>query len=239
MLDLYHAAISDPLYNALVGLTAIMPGEEVALAVIALTVIVRIFLFPLTQQAIKTQVGMKRIAPELERIKEEFKDDQQEQVRRTFALYKENNVRPFFSILALFIQLPIIIGLYRTFVYGGLPMINPELLYSFIPVPDAPVMIFLGFIDMGGRSLLIALVAGATQFVYSRLSIQKPEISGKGGFKDDLAKSFHFQMRYMFPILVVVLSYSISSAVALYWAVGNLVSIAQELLVLRKIRDTQ
>lgn len=235
MVGLFHDFIYTPLYNGLVFLVSIVPGEEVGIAVIILTIIVRILLFPLSRRAIKTQIEMRKIAPEINAIKEKYKNDTQEQARKTFALYKEHNIRPFSGILTLFIQLPIIFGLYWVFYRGGLPTIDPSLLYGFTPVPDAPNMNFLGLIDMGAKSTVLAVLAGFTQFLHARMSVQAPDPSGSG-FQHDLAKSLHFQMRYLFPIIVTVIAYTISSAVALYWVTSNIASIVQEFIIRRTLK---
>lgn len=236
--SIFHWLIYDPLYNGLVFLISIVPGEEVGIAVILLTIMVRILLFPLTRKMVKTQITMRKIAPQVNELKEKYKTDQQTQVQKMLELYRKHEINPFAGILTLLIQLPIIFGLYWVFFRGGLPSVDPSLLYPFTPVPDAPNMMFLELIDMGGRSVVLAVLAGFAQFVHAKLSIHPPTTNGSG-FQADLAKSFHIQMRYVFPILVAVIAYYISAAVALYWLTSNLVSIAQEFIVRRTIRDKE
>ena len=153
------------------------------------------------------------------------------------ALYKEHNVRPFLSILVIFIQLPIILGLYWVFFKGGLPIVRPELLYSFIPYPETINMEFLGLIDMAGRSIILAGLAGITQAIHSHYALAKPKPRGENpSIKEDLAHSFHLQMKYVMPIIVAVISYTISSAIALYWLTSNIFAIGQELIVRRGLK---
>ena len=90
----FHAIIYDPLYNGLVFLVGVVPLYDMGLAVIALTIIVRIILFPLSRRAVQTQMAMKAIAPDVEEIKKKYKDNPQEQGKAIFALYRERNVRP-------------------------------------------------------------------------------------------------------------------------------------------------
>jgi YidC/Oxa1 family membrane protein insertase len=241
IVTLFNLLIHDPLYNALVFLIGIVPLADVGIAVIILTLLVKLILFPLAKQAIKTQVTLKEIGPRLEEIKKKYKDNQQEQVKQTLAVYKENDIHPLSGILTLFIQLPIILGLYWVFFKGGLPDIDPSDLYAFVSEPDKVNMIFIGLVDMGGRSIVLALLAGATQFIHARIAIKPPETKTKPGesLKDDLARSMSIQMRYVLPVIVGVIAYTISSAVALYWTTSNLFTIGQELIVRRKIRDKQ
>ena len=91
----FNTLVYEPLYNGLVFFVDIIPSHDVGLAVIALTIIVRFILFPLSRRAIETQIQMKKIAPEVEALKEKFKDKKEEQGRAIFTLYRERGVRPF------------------------------------------------------------------------------------------------------------------------------------------------
>ncbi len=232
----FHAVVFDPLYNGLIFLVDIMPGHEVGLAVILLTIIVRIILFPISRRAVTTQIQMKKIAPQVEEIKQKFKT-REEQGRAILSLYKENGVRPFASFALILVQLPILIALYWIFSHGGLPEVNTSLLYSFIHVPESIDMVFL-WIAMDGHSLLLAILAGATQFVYTRLSMGKraaaaPKPVGTS-FSSDMARSFDLQMRYILPVMVGAFSYFVVAAAPLYWATSTLFMIGQEYLMGRR-----
>jgi YidC/Oxa1 family membrane protein insertase len=234
MVILFNKVIFDPLYNGLVFLIDTVPGGDVGFAVIFLTLLVKFILFPLSKKAIKTQIAMRAVEPELKKIKELVKD-KQEQARQMMALYKERGMNPLSSIMLILVQLPIIIGLYWVFYKGGLPEINVDILYAFVPEPNTVNMKFLGFIDMAGRSALLAFIAGVAQFIQARLSLPPPAPrQSSDGFKEDLARSFNVQMRYVLPVVIAVVAYMISAAVALYWAVSNIFTIGQELLVRRK-----
>lgn len=229
---LFHAVIYDPLYNGLVFLVGVMPGHEAGLAVIALTVVVRIVLLPLSRRAIETQMAMKKIAPEIEKIKEKYKDNREEQGKATFALYRERGVHPFASVGLLLAQLPILIALYRIFAGGGLPGIRPELLYQFISPPPLVSMDFFGILDMTGHSILLGVLAAATQFAYTRLSMgprEKQKPAAPGSFSADLARSFDLQARYVLPVTFVALSYVIPNAAMLYLVTSNMFMVLQEL----------
>lgn len=240
IIEAFNTFIFNPLYNGLVFLIGVVPYADVGLAVIALTVVVKVILFPLAHRVAHMQVKIRKLAPELEELKEEYKDDKQEQTLKIMALYKKHNIRPFLSILVIFIQLPIILGLYWVFFRGGLPEIRMDLLYSFVSVPSMINMHFLGLVDMGGRSIVLALLAGVTQFVHSLYALPKPKPrSETPSIKEDLAHSFHIQMKYVMPLIVVGISYTISAAIALYWATSNIFAIGQELLVRANVRGDE
>ncbi|MBI2618026.1 membrane protein insertase YidC [Candidatus Kaiserbacteria bacterium] len=233
---LFSSIIYNPLYNSLIFLINHVPYADVGIAVILLTLGVKFILLPLAHTAIRSQIMMNAIKSDLEAIREKYKNDKQKQARETMALYKEKGVNPFAMILPLLIQIPIILGLYFVFFRGGLPSVNTDLLYSFIPLPENVNMQFIGLIDMGGKSIALALFAGITQYIHAKISFPKLEAKTKEpSFKDDLARSMHLQMRYVLPIIVGVIAYTISAAVALYWTTSNVFAIGQEIFVRRKM----
>jgi len=231
--NLFHAAIYDPLYNGLTFFVGIIPAHDIGLAIIALTILVRIIIFPLSSRAIKAQMAMKKIAPEVEIVKAKYKDNREEQGKAIFALYKERGVHPFASIGLVLIQFPVLIGLYWVFYAGGFPEVDASLLYSFVHIPASVNMEFLGILDMSKRSIIIAVLAAATQLIYTRLSMgprQKALESTpvEASLSGDMAKSFDLQARYMLPVIIGVIAYTIPSAAPLYWVTSNILMILQE-----------
>ncbi len=225
----------EPIYNSLVFLIDIVPGGNVGVAIILLTVGVRTILLPLSHKSVVSQAKMRAIAPHVEKLKEKHKDNKQEQARKTMELYKEHGINPFSGCLLVLVQLPVIFALYFVF-FKGLPTINTEILYSFISAPVPMTMMFLGIL-LSGKSIILALLAAVTQYYQIKLSIPPMAPAEKGAkpsFKDDFARSFNLQIRYILPVVVFGISYTISAAVALYWATSNLFSIGHELYVKRK-----
>lgn len=231
----FHAVVYDPLYNGLIFLVGVVPSHDVGLAVIALTIVVRVILLPLSRRAVETQIAMKKVAPEIEKIKEKFKDNREEQGKAIFALYKERGVHPFASFGLLLAQLPILFALYWIFANGGLPELRPDLLYSFVSAPADISMEFFGTLNMAGHSIVLGILAAATQFVYTRLSMgpreKKPAATpATASFSGDLARSFDLQARYVLPATFVFLSFIIPNAAMLYLVTSNTFMIAQEYL---------
>lgn len=210
-----------------------MPGHDVGLAVVTLTIIVRFILFPLSRKAVQTQIVMKKLVPEVEKIKEKTKDNKEEEAREILALYKKHNVSPFAGFGLMLIQIPILLGLYWVFARGGWPRIDTTLLYSFVHAPVQLNMMFLGFMDMSVKhNIVLAVLAAVTQGIYTRLSMgpRGEKTATEASFSDDLAKSFDIQARFVLPAIIGVISYTIVAAAPLYWVTGNLFMIAQEYL---------
>ena len=236
---IWHTFFFDPVYNGLVFFIDVIPGGDVGLAIVAITVLVKLLLFPLSIKAARTQKVMREIEPKLKEIKEKHKNDREAQARAMMAIYREAGLNPFASILLIIIQIPIVIALYFSVAPVGqfsLPDINLDLLYSFIPPPPAVSMMFLGVIDIAARSLPLALLAGVTQYIHANLSLPKPEprkADTTPDFKEDFTRTMYTQMRFVMPVIIFFVAYTISAAIALYFVVSNLMAILQEFIVRR------
>lgn len=236
MKSFFDTFFYNPMYNVLVAIVGIMPGGNIGWAVIVLTILVKLLLFPLSQKGVRTQAKMREIEPEIRKIKELHKNNQQEQALKTMELYKKHHVNPFSGCLLLLIQLPIIFALYFVFLNGL--KFDQNILYSFVSLPGAVDMNFFG-IDLTQKSLLLALLAGASQYFQLKLSIPPvlPRTTDeKPTMQEEFARNMSLQMKYFFPVMVFFIAYSISSAIALYWLVSNLFAVGQELYV-RKQKD--
>lgn len=239
MSSLYNSIVYEPLYNGLILLMNTLPWADAGVIVILFTVVVKLVLFPLSKKAVETQIQMKAVEPELTALKEKYKDDKQILARKQMDLYKEKGIRPFLSIILLFLQLPIIFALYQIFSHPGLPVINEDLLYSLVHVPQSVNMFFLG-LDISKKQIILAILVAISTFFQAKIMSRKNiPVAKKAGtpssFKEDMARNMHIQMLYVFPIIAGAISWSISGAIALYWITSNLFTIGQELVLKRKL----
>ena len=224
-----------PLYNGLIFFIDIIPGASAGAAVIALTILIKLILFPLSYKASKFQYEMKAHEADIKRLKERYKDDRQAQGKAILEFYKEKGINPFAGILPLFIQIPIVIALYYVFYKGGLPSVDAALLYSVVPVPEVS-MIFLG-LDISQKSIILAVLVGVSQLLQGHLAMPPaPAKSEKPSFGDDLARGMQLQMKYVLPIVMAFVAYAVSGAVALYFITSNLFTVCQELYLRRLLR---
>lgn len=234
---IWHTFFFDPIYNTLVFFIDVIRDGDVGLAIIATVIVVKMVLLPLSIKAAKTQKIMRDIEPKLKEIKEKYKDDRQGQAQAMMAIYKDANLNPFASILLIFIQIPIIIALYFAVSSGGgvmLPGINTELLYSFVAVPEAVSMFLFGLFDITQKSILLALAAGVTQYIFTHMTLPKmaPRELGKAvDLKEDFMRNMQLQMRYVMPVIIGFIAYTLTAAIALYFMISNLVAIAQEFYI--------
>lgn len=231
MINIFHTLVSEPLYNGLIFLINQLPFFDVGVVIIIFTILIKIILLPLSIKASKSQLQMKATEKDIALIKEKYKD-KGEQGIKVMEYYKEKGINPFTAILVVFIQIPILIGLYRVFI--GLPEINTQFLYGFMKVPDSINMIFLGLVNMGEKSLILAILVGITTYIQTSLATSNDKVDNKNGTQADFAKAMSFQMKYFLPPFITAVVYNISSAVALYLFVSNIFSIVQEYYIKQK-----
>lgn len=234
----FFTTFFQPLYNGLIFLMDLIPWADAGVAVVLFTIIVKLALFPLSRSSVRTQFLMKKYDVDLKKIQETNKDNKQEQAVQTMAFYKEKKINPFSSIFLLFLQIPIIFALYKVFASSGLPTIKPEVLYSFVSEPEHINVLFIGLINISEKSIILGVLAAITSFFQIRYSLPPPSSQKPSGnqFKDDFAKSMRIQMQYVFPIMVLLISYNISGALALYWITSNLFTIGQEVYIRREMK---
>jgi YidC/Oxa1 family membrane protein insertase len=222
----------------------VIPWADAGVAVVIFTIIVRLILFPLSKKAVVTQLKMKEVEPELNVIKEQYKNDRQTQAMKTMELYKRHGFNPFSSILLVLIQLPILYALYSIFVSSGLPVVNASLLYGFVSIPDVN-MNFLGLIDISQKSILLSVIAAIAQYFQLHFSVSSsgskraPVAPGQPPRAEDIAHNMTKNLKYIFPVVVFFISYKISAAIALYWAVTNIFTLVQEIVVRRQLNTTR
>jgi len=236
IITIFNEVLYRPLFNALVWLYNFIPGDDLGLAIIILTVLIRFILYPLSKKAIQSQKAISKLQPKIKEIQKKYKN-KEEQAKAMMELYKKYKVNPMTGCLPILIQLPILIALYRVFFNG----LNPEALntlYSFIERPESLNVMFLGLIDLSQRNIFLAVLAGAFQFVQSRMIMpqninkQKSE-SGK----IDFSSMMTHQMIYMMPLVTIFIAWNLPSALPLYWIVITLFGVVQQYLTKVEIKN--
>lgn len=234
MSGLFHQVFFLPLYNLLVWLSTILPGHHVAWAIIVVTLLVRLLLFPFQHQMSHTQLRLKKIEPDVQKIKQDYATDKSEQAKRLFELYREHGINPWFGFITLLVQLPILLALF--YVFRSDFNFQPDWLYSFVLPPTTLVTTFLGF-DLVGRSYFLAALVGVSQWAQARLT--SPALGPTKGeaksWSGDFQRSLQLQMRYVFPVLIVLVAISLPAAISLYWLVSNIFTLTHSWWVFKKL----
>lgn len=214
-----------------------MPGHDLGLAIIALTVIIKLALLPLTRQQIKSQKALQDLQPKIEEIKKKFKDKKEAMGRAMMALYKKDKVNPFSSCLPLLIQLPFLWAVFRIF-RNSLNGESLNLVYSFISRPETLNTISLGIIDLSNPNVILAFLAGAAQFWQVKMmSTKKPEVKSKGAKDEGMMATMNKQMLYFMPAMTFFICLKFSSGLALYWLTTTILTALQQIYIF-KHKDT-
>jgi len=231
--DLYYAILTQPLLNLLIFFYNLV--GDIGLAIIIVTVIIRLILYPSFKHQLESQKRLQQLQPKVQELRERHKDDRQKQAQEQMELFKREGVNPLGSCLPIIVQLIVLIALYRVFLTG----LNGEALaglYSFMSNPGTidPTTVF-GF-NLSERNIFLAVITGAVQFVQSKMMTKlqpKPSTSGSDQGAA-MANMMSKQFLYVFPVLTVVIGSQLPAGLVLYWFATTLFSVLQQFLVMRK-----
>ncbi len=231
LVTIFDIILYNPLFNFLVVLYEYLPGKDFGVAIILLTIIIRLIIYPLSVKALVSQTALQKLQPKLQEIQKQFKDDKEKQAKETMELYRREKVNPFSGLLLAFVQLPILIALYRVF-WNGLKPEALNSLYSFVTNPVHINAISIGIVDLSKPNLFFAVIAGIVQFFQTKMLL--PKVDKNQSKSNDIASMMQKQMVYIFPIITVIILIKLPSALGLYWIVSGVFSIAQQHFLLKK-----
>jgi len=225
-LTAYNDVIYRPLLNLLVFFYNIIPGHDVGVVIIVLTIVIRLILAPSFHKSLKSQKAMNDLQPKLAALREKHKGDKEGEAKAMMELYKEHKINPLASCLPLLIQLPILIGLYQVFriALGGQHLAG---LYSFVKAPGDISPYFLHWVNLSQPSWIFGVFAGAAQFWQSKLMM--PKVAGQ----DSTTKIMQMQTTYVLPVISVIIALRLPAGLPLYWIVTTLFAVGQQYYILR------
>ena len=148
MKELYTLILYQPIYNALVFIYNIVPGHDIGIAIILLTIIIKFLLNPLTAKSLRSQRDLQRIQPKIQELQQKFKNQKDVLSQELMKLYKSEKVNPFSSCLPLLIQLPFFIAVFSVFRNGLTDPKSLDMLYPFITNPGEINHISFGMFDL-------------------------------------------------------------------------------------------
>lgn len=233
---LYTTLIYQPLLNLLVFFYQYLPGHDAGIAIIALTLTVKLVLYPLSLQSIRSQKALQTLQPKLEALKEKYKDNKEALARATMELYKTEKINPLSSCLPLLIQLPFFLALFQVFQHG-LKGEGLNLIYRFLPAPESLDPVSFGILNLAAPSLILAALSGAAQFIQAKMLVTKPQPKVEGAKDEGMAAIMNKQMLYMMPIMTVFIGAKLPAGLSLYWLVSTLLTIAQQWFMFRKNKE--
>jgi len=246
----FNTILYKPLFNALILFYKYLPGHDFGLAIILLTVLIKLLLYPLGNWSIKSQKSLSEIQPKMKDLQEKYKNDKEKQTRAVMELYKKEKINPFSGCLPILIQFPILIALYRVFWQGLKPEQLSVFLYSFMPHIESIRASFLGVIDLSRSAsveiegvrhylwpnLILIILVGVAQFFQTKMLT--PKIKSEKNKNSNISSAMQKQMQYFMPIFMILILFKIPAAVALYWLTSTLFSIIQQYFIFRKTKTS-
>lgn len=203
--------------NWLYGVTATIGVPNYGLAIVLLTIIVKMVLYPLNYKQMQSMVAMQRLQPKLKDIQEKYKKDPQKLQQKMMELYREHGVNPLAGCLPLLIQLPILIALYRA-------------LLKLFRTPGVQNLNFLWIASLGQKGIhqpvdiLLPVLAGVTTYWQMRLT---PQTGGQ--------EQMQRMMSLTMPAFITYITTTLPAGLGLYWVVFNLLSIAQQYIMNKRL----
>ena len=233
MVYLFQEIFYRPILNFLVFLYNIIPGHDLGVAIILLTIVIKLVLHPLSLKSLKSQKELQEVQPKIDALKEQYKDDKEGLAKATMELYKEHKINPFSSCLPLLIQLPFLLAVYRVFRDGLANRLG--LVYSFVPKPETINAFSFGFLDLSKPNIILAVLAGAAQFWQAKTMMAKaPKKAETNSKQPDMAAMMNKQMLYLMPALTIFIGVSLPGGLTLYWFVLTLLTALQQWFMFRK-----
>lgn len=231
---IFQVIFYQPILNLLVFLYNIIPGHDIGVAIIFMTVIIKLVLLPLSKQSIKSQKALQDLQPKIDELKKKYANNKEELGKAMMQLYKQEKVNPFSSCLPLLIQLPFLWAVFKVF-SNGLSNDTINNVYSFIYNPGTINPVSFGLVDLSQRNIVLAVLAGAAQFWQAKMMVTKrSEVRAPGAKDENMLAAMNKQMLYMMPILTVVIGMTFPGGLALYWLVTTLLTALQQLYLFKQ-----
>ena len=228
--SIFNPLLYKPLLNLLILLYENVAFHDLGIAIILITIVVRVILLPLFEKQTRYQLVMQKIQPKIKEAEKKHKGDREKQTAAMMEIYKEHKTNPFSGFLLLFIQIPILIALYKI-ISAVLGSGFGTDLYSFIPHPETINIMFLGLINLGKANILIVVLAAVAQFFQAKTTMFKK----KPGEEETPQEKAGRTMVYVTPLLTIFLFYNFPAAISLYWLVASVFSVIQQIIIKRKI----
>ena len=245
--QLFRTFITKPFLNALILIASVMPDYSLGLAIIVLTLIVKLVLFFPTQHALEGQKKLQAVQPKLDALKEKYKSDPQKMQQETLKIWKEEKINPMQSCLPMLIQFPVLIGLFFVIRDGSILALSTHLVYdSNMNLPWTWGTEFLGLDLLKPNIMVMPVLLMVMQFVQMKLSFainekkKKDKVIDVGKKKKKESAAANPQqmqqrmMLYGLPLMIGFFAIQFPAAVSLYWAVSTAFAIGQQVVVNRK-----
>jgi len=222
-LDLFDTILLRPMLNFLTLASGYLFGSF-GLAIIVLTIIIRVLTWPLFMRQVRSTKAMQAIAPKMKELQKKYAKDKERLNQETIKLYKEHGVNPLGCAFPMLIQFPIWIGLYQAVIQGV--AISPEnlaglskQLYSWAPIQEqVPLNDNFLWLDLANGDIFIAILVAASMWALQKMSAAPTD--------DPTQQTTGRMMLWLMPLMFGFFALTLPSGLSLYWIFTNLLSMA-------------
>ncbi len=253
--DLFNVIFFQPLVNLVVLILRLLDASHIpgslALAIVVLTVLIRLVLWPLMHTQLKSSKKMADLKPHLDALKKKHGEDKQAYAKAQMDLYKEHGINPAGGCLPALLQIPLILALYQVisslFDPHGLARINQALYDQSWRLTTPPDPHFFGlnladkpqqFAQIGFLVLLIPVITALLQFIQSKMMVpaspikirpqDSPKEKKEKAQTEDSMQAMQGQMTYLMPIMIGYFAFSFPIGLAIYWNTFTILGIIQQ-----------
>lgn len=229
---IFNEIIFKPILNLLIFLYTSI--GDFGIAVIIITIILRLILFPLNKKTYESQKKLATLQPKIKQIQEKFKDNRQKLAEETMKLYKELGFSPFGLILPLLVQIIILIALYRVII---LALNNgfEKYIYGFLPHIEKISFTSFGILDLSKPNIILAFLAAGAQFFVSYYSFKKSEQFKKNIKQSEFSKNFNKQFIFFMPAITLLIGIQFPGILVFYWFVSTILGLLEMHIIYKKI----
>ncbi len=220
MSGFFNTFLYQPILASLIYIYNTIAFHDLGIAVILLTIAVRVVLFPIFYKSAKDQALTQHLQPHIKKIQLDHKDDKERQAKEMLDLYKKYKLNPFSGILLLLLQLPVFIILFR--------VLSTELSGAAFTTTT-----LLGILDLKAKGYLMPVLAAGMQYLQGKLMMGS--MKAKPADKDNPMASMTNTMMVMGPALTFFVLVNLPSALGLYWLVSSLFSVLQQLYINKQL----
>lgn len=195
--------------------------------IIIFSVVTKLLFWPLTRSSTESMKRMQEIQPELQALKEKYKDDQQRQTQEMMRIYKENKVNPVGGCLPLLVQMPVFFALF-TILRKSIDLRQADFMLWIhdLSQPDALFQLPFSLPFLGDNFSLLPLLMAIAMFVQTKTSQSTSAPSAEGGAQNMMAQQMKM-MNTMMPLMMFFIFYRSPSGLVLYWLVNTILTAAQ------------
>ncbi len=238
MTEIFSAIFYQPILNLLIVIYNIVPGHDMGIAIIVLTILVKLILAPLSWKQLESQKMLQDIQPKLNELKEQYKNDKEGLAQAQMKYFQEQKINPLSSCLPLLVQLPFLFAMYYVFMSGLKDDGFASLLYPFVQNPGKLNQTFLGFLSLTqSGNVVLAVATAAAQYWQTKMITAKRPPKVAGSKDEDMAAAMTQNMVLFMPVITGVMTYQFPAGLGLYWFFQTAVAIVQQYVFNRRAKN--